>query len=86
MFGPLAGSFLLTPSFPGMFLAFAAAVLLLFVSVSPPVWTKISFLNVTTGAGNNVYGVFGRCVEGAQKVCTSRSIGYDLQAAGLSNK
>lgn len=69
-----------------MFLAFAAAILLLFASLSPPVWDKISFLDVQTGAGTNIYGVFGLCLKTAsQKVCTARNIGYNLQAAGLDN-
>lgn len=72
-------------SFPGMFLAFAAAVLLLFASISPPVWERVSFLNVDTPAGRNVYGVFGLCLKAAEKLCTHRSIGYNLQAQGLDN-
>ncbi|BEI84252.1 hypothetical protein CcaverHIS002_0408560 [Cutaneotrichosporon cavernicola] len=74
-----------SPAFPGMFLALAAAILLLFASVSPPVWERVSFLNVDTPAGTTVYGVFGQCLKAATKTCSTRSIGYDLQAAGLSS-
>ncbi|CAK9780160.1 pali-domain-containing protein [Cutaneotrichosporon oleaginosum] len=74
-----------SPAFPGMFLAFAAAVLLLFASISPPVWERVSFLNVETPAGRNVYGVFGLCLKATERLCTRRSIGYNLQAQGLDN-
>lgn len=43
------------PAIPGLFLVFAAMVLLIFVSVSVPTWNAISFLNV----GPIRYGVFG---------------------------
>ncbi|KAG6828812.1 hypothetical protein H0H92_006694 [Tricholoma furcatifolium] len=44
---------------PGLFFCFAAAVLLVFVSVSVPTWDKISFLNVGVGVDQVRYGVFG---------------------------
>jgi hypothetical protein len=44
---------------PGLLLVFAATVLLVFVSVSPPTWNKISFLDVTQGGKTTQFGVFG---------------------------
>ncbi|KAF9010710.1 hypothetical protein BDQ17DRAFT_1299266 [Cyathus striatus] len=44
---------------PGLFLCFAAMVLLIFVSVSVPTWDRVSFLNVGIGANQLRYGVFG---------------------------
>lgn len=46
------------PAFPGLFFCFAATVLLVMVSISSPVWEKISFLDVTTGVRTH-FGVFG---------------------------
>ncbi|KAL1410876.1 hypothetical protein Q8F55_001819 [Vanrija albida] len=72
------------PAAPGLLFAFAAVVLLIFVSVSPPVWDKISFLKVTAGGGlETVFGVFGMCVKGG--VCTRRRVGYELSAAGITD-
>ncbi|KAF4598035.1 hypothetical protein EYR38_006429 [Pleurotus pulmonarius] len=56
---------------PGLFLCFAATVLLVIVSVSVPTWDRISFLNVSTGAQEIRYGVFG--FTGSDV-----GIGYDL--------
>jgi len=45
---------------PGMLLCFAATVLLVFVSVSVPTWSKISFLDIGESGPNQLkYGVFG---------------------------
>lgn len=44
---------------PGLFFCFAACVLLIFVSVSPPTWESVYFLNAGTGAGRIRFGVFG---------------------------
>ncbi|KAF8070005.1 actin cortical patch SUR7/pH-response regulator pali [Lyophyllum atratum] len=66
-----------SPAVPGLFLCFAATVLLIFVCVSAPTWDKISFLNVGAGVGNQIrYGVFGFT---GSKV----GIGYDFQSTGL---
>jgi hypothetical protein len=65
-----------SPAIPGLFLCFAATVLLIFVCVSVPTWDKISFLNVGTEANQIRYGVFGFT---GSKV----GIGYDFQASGL---
>ncbi|KAH8116766.1 pali-domain-containing protein [Phellopilus nigrolimitatus] len=48
-----------SPAIPGLFFCFAAAVLLLFVSISSPTWEKISFLDVSTGGQTTHFGVFG---------------------------
>ncbi|KAI0743768.1 pali-domain-containing protein [Daedaleopsis nitida] len=42
---------------PGLFLTFAAMVLLIFASVSAPTWNNVSFLNV--GSTGTRFGVFG---------------------------
>jgi len=47
------------PAFPGLFFCFAATVLLVIVSISSPVWEKISFLDVTRGTQTIHFGVFG---------------------------
>lgn len=60
------------PALPGLFLVFAAMVLLIFVCVSTPTWNAISFLNV----GSVRYGVFG--FTGSQT-----HIGYDFNPAEL---
>ncbi|KAL1745703.1 actin cortical patch SUR7/pH-response regulator pali [Schizophyllum fasciatum] len=59
------------PALPGLFLCFAAMVLLVFVSVSTPTWDKISFLNVPNSQGEQRFGVFG--YTGSQA-----HIGYDF--------
>ncbi|KXN90817.1 hypothetical protein AN958_03471 [Leucoagaricus sp. SymC.cos] len=48
-----------SPAIPGLFLCFAATVLLVFVSVSAPTWESISFLNAGVGSSQIHYGVFG---------------------------
>ena len=58
-----------SPAVPGLFFCFAAAVLLIFVSVSAPTWESISFLNVDTGGTELHFGVFGYTGTGT-------SIGY----------
>jgi len=46
-------------AYPGLFFCFVATVLLIIVSISSPVWEKISFLDVTTAARTTHFGVFG---------------------------
>jgi hypothetical protein len=58
---------------PGLFFCFAACVLLIFVSVSPPTWESVYFLNAGTGAGRVRFGVFGYTGSGT-------SVGYDFPA------
>jgi len=67
-----------SPAIPGLFLCFAATVLLIFVCVSSPTWEKISFLDVGTGDNQVHYGVFGFT---GSKI----SIGYDFQSTGGSD-
>lgn len=59
---------------PGLFFCFAACVLLIFVSVSPPTWESVYFLNAGTGAGRIRFGVFGYTGSGT-------SVGYEFPAA-----
>ncbi|KIY53098.1 pali-domain-containing protein [Fistulina hepatica ATCC 64428] len=62
-----------SPAMPGLFLCFAACVLLIIVSVSAPKWDKISFLDTSFGTDatteNIHFGVFGYTGSGT-------SIGY----------
>jgi hypothetical protein len=58
---------------PGLFFCFAACVLLIFASVSPPTWESVYFLNAGTGAGRIRFGVFGYTGSGT-------SVGYDFPA------
>jgi len=69
-----------SPATPGLFLCFAAMVLLIFVSISAPVWERISFLDVTTGGRTIHFGVFGY-------TGSPRSVGYffDPTVLGLDN-
>ncbi|THV08062.1 pali-domain-containing protein [Dendrothele bispora CBS 962.96] len=60
-----------SPAVPGLFLCFAATVLLVFVCVSAPTWEKISFLDVGTGSNTVHYGVFGFTGSGTH-------IGYEF--------
>jgi len=66
-----------SPAIPGLFLTFAATVLLVIVCVSSPTWEKISFLNVGTGANQIHYGVFGH-------TGTKVGIGYDFVGTNSS--
>lgn len=67
-----------------MVLCFAAAVLFVFASVTPPAWSRYGFLDVTTGSGQTEFGVFGICIKGANAGCSKRSVGYDIVAAGVN--
>jgi len=58
---------------PGIFFCFAACVLLIFVSVSPPTWNSVYFLNARTGASTIRFGVFGY-------TGSSTSVGYYFPA------
>ncbi|KAI0930344.1 hypothetical protein AcW1_009062 [Taiwanofungus camphoratus] len=44
---------------PGLFLTFAAMVLLIFASVSAPTWNSVSFLNTNVDGTSTHFGVFG---------------------------
>ncbi|WVO14976.1 hypothetical protein L204_102618 [Cryptococcus depauperatus] len=72
-----------SPALPGLFFCFAAVVLLIFVSVSPPVWDKVNFLHVTAHSQKTVFGVFGECIQGGN--CTKRAVGYNLVVYGAQN-
>ncbi|WVQ75730.1 hypothetical protein IAR50_005360 [Cryptococcus sp. DSM 104548] len=74
-----------SPAFPGLFFAFCAMVLLIFVSVSPPVWQKIYFLKGSSGSQTTVFGVFGECLKASGKTCTKGNVGYDLSLWGASD-
>lgn len=65
-----------SPAIPGLFFCFAAAVLLVFVSVSSPTWEKISFLNVREGGRLIHFGVFGY-------TGTGKHIGYTFEQSIL---
>ncbi|KAK7043787.1 hypothetical protein VNI00_008399 [Paramarasmius palmivorus] len=69
-----------SPALPGLFLCFAATVLLIFACVSVPTWDAISFLNVGPPFNQVRYGVFGF-------TGSDTSIGYDFDPTllGLDN-
>jgi len=62
-----------SPAAPGLFFVFAACVLLIFVSISAPVWDKIYFLTVTAGGKTTHFGVFGY-------TGTRKAIGYGFDS------
>ena len=76
---------MVSPAFPGLFFAFAAMALLIFVSVSPPVWDRVNFLEATIGGQTSIYGVFARCVSGQSCGNGDASIGYNLAVAGADS-
>ncbi|TIB37053.1 hypothetical protein E3P84_00462 [Wallemia ichthyophaga] len=71
---------------PAVFLAFAALVLYVFITVSSPVWNQVRFFSVdvpTVSAGNYRtnggtirYGFLGWCFD---DVCSEESLGYRLE-------
>jgi len=65
-----------SPAVPGLFLCFAATVLLIFACVSSPTWEKISFLNVGVGGNQIHYGVFGH---------TGSRVGIGYDFVGVSS-
>ncbi|ORX39426.1 actin cortical patch SUR7/pH-response regulator pali [Kockovaella imperatae] len=73
---------MVSPAFPGLFFAFAAMVLLLFASISPPAWDKTYFLSADVNGATTLFGVFGECIVG--QGCSSRSVGYDLVVGGAN--
>ena len=58
----------------GPFFYLVAFILLVLVSVSPPTWESVYFLNAGTGAGRIRFGVFGYTGSGT-------SVGYEFPAA-----
>ncbi|ESK96820.1 hypothetical protein Moror_6616 [Moniliophthora roreri MCA 2997] len=64
-----------SPAIPGLFLCFAATVLLVFACVSVPTWDAISFLNVGQNAELR-FGIFGF-------TGSDTSIGYTFNPALL---
>ncbi|KAF8343875.1 actin cortical patch SUR7/pH-response regulator pali [Cantharellus anzutake] len=67
-----------SPAFPGLFFCFSAMVLLIFVSVSVPVWSKVSFLNITTDGNAIKFGVWGY-------TGSAKGLGYSLQPFGIND-
>lgn len=66
-----------------MFFAFAGMALLVFVSVSPPAWDQVNFLDARAGGQHTVFGVLGECIVGG--ACSTRNVGYDLMLNGATN-
>lgn len=64
---------MVSPAFSGFFFCFAAMVLLIFVSVSVPVWDKIYFLKATV-TDEVKFGIWGYCTSGVG--CTDSTLGY----------
>ncbi|KZO97749.1 pali-domain-containing protein [Calocera viscosa TUFC12733] len=69
-----------SPAWPGLFFCFAAMVLLIFASISVPVWNKVTFLNATWDGAEVDFGAWG--YTGSQ-----RMLGYSWTAAlpGIQN-
>jgi len=65
-----------SPAVPGLFFCFAAMVLLIFVSISAPVWNNISFLDVNVDGREIHFGCWG--YTGSQ-----RSLGYTFDPSVL---
>ena len=68
-----------SPAVPGLLFCFAAAVLLVFVSVSAPTWERISFLDVHTLGRTIHYGVFGY-------TGSAKHVGYNFPSSVLGVK
>ncbi|KAL1404820.1 hypothetical protein Q8F55_008430 [Vanrija albida] len=64
----------------GSFFLFAATILLLVASLSPPTVAKLGFLNYHSAGTVVRLGIFGACRtgEGISNQCTARSVGYNL--------
>ncbi|KAF9257811.1 pali-domain-containing protein [Marasmius fiardii PR-910] len=65
-----------SPALPGLFLCFAATVLLIFACVSVPTWDAIYFLRAGTGPSETRFGMFG--FTGSQT-----HLGYDFDPMAL---
>lgn len=67
---------MLSPALPGLFFAFAGMTLLLFASVSSPVWEQVYFLKAVAAGQETRWGVFGSCVVGG--ACSTGTLGYNF--------
>jgi len=68
-----------SPAVPGLFFCFAAMVLLVFASVSVPVWSRVTFLNTNIGGHEVDFGCWGYTGVKAH-------LGYSFQQAlGLTS-
>ncbi|KAG9031608.1 hypothetical protein FS837_002941 [Tulasnella sp. UAMH 9824] len=63
---------------PGLFFCFAALVLLVFATVSAPIWESISFLNTNIGGREIHFGVFGY-------TGSARHLGYPIDQLNTRN-
>ncbi|KAG8946007.1 hypothetical protein FRC04_012126 [Tulasnella sp. 424] len=63
---------------PGLFFCFAALVLLVFATVSAPIWDSISFLNTNIGGREIHFGVFGY-------TGSARHLGYAINQLDTRN-
>ena len=65
------------------FFCFAAMVLLIFVSVSSPVWENIYFLTATV-TDEIRYGIWGYCITGGE--CSKATLGYQAGVEVVGGK
>ena len=65
-----------TPALPGPLCCISALILLIFATVSAPIWNDISFLDVTTNGQTTHFGVFGY-------TGSPRQLGYYIDSAVL---
>ncbi|KIO20264.1 hypothetical protein M407DRAFT_245892 [Tulasnella calospora MUT 4182] len=63
---------------PGLFFCFVALVLLVFATVSAPIWESISFLNTNIGGREIHFGVFGY-------TGSARHLGYPIDQLNTRN-
>lgn len=68
---PPQAATMVSPAWPGLFFCFAAVVLLVFATVSSPIWDKISFLDINVNGQTTHFGVFGY-------TGSSRQLGYTI--------
>ena len=68
-----------TPALPGLFCCISALILLIFATISSPVWNDVFFLEVTVNGSTTRFGAFG--YTGSPK-----QLGYyiDLTALGFT--
>lgn len=65
-----------TPALPGLFCCITALILLIFATISTPIWNDIFFLEVTANGATTRFGAFG--YTGSPK-----QVGYYIDSAAL---
>jgi len=68
-----------TPALPGLLCCISALILLVFATISAPVWNDTSFLDITVNGKTTHFGTFG--YTGSQK-----QLGYYIDSTVLGFK